>query len=105
MSRIINAVVAMCVVSVAVFIMGCGPKPASIEVTPANVTVNSADEAPTLTARVLDEAAQEIPNVQVAWTSSDPAVAEVDATGKVTAKKSGEATVTVAAGEVKQDVA
>jgi uncharacterized protein YjdB len=104
MNRVINAAVAMCVVSVAVLLVGCGPKPASIEVTPASVTVNNGDEAPTLTARVLDEAAQEIPNVQVAWTSSDPAVAEIDTTGKLTAKKSGEATVTVAAGEVKQDV-
>jgi uncharacterized protein YjdB len=104
MNRVINAAVAMCVVCVAVVLAGCGPKPASIEVTPASVAVNSADEAPTLTARVLDEAAQEIPNVQVAWTSSDPAVAAIDAAGKLAAKKSGEATVTVAAGEVKQDV-
>ncbi len=52
----------------------------------------------TLTATVSPD---DVTDPTVTWTSSDEAVATVDATGKVTAVAPGEATVTAACGEAK----
>jgi Tol biopolymer transport system component/uncharacterized protein YjdB len=48
----------------------------------------------TLVARSLDAADNELQNRAVAWTSSDPSIAEVDAVGRVVGKRAGAATVT-----------
>jgi uncharacterized protein YjdB len=86
----------------AVSLIGCAPKPASIEITPSDVVANSVDEAPALTARVLDDKGQEIADAKAAWSSSAADVAEVDAaTGALTIKASGKAEITAAVGEVK----
>jgi uncharacterized protein YjdB len=101
-----SKVVVAALILAAVFVLGCAPKPASIEITPSDVVVNSADEAPALAAKILDEKGQEVPDVKAAWSSSAPEVAEVDAaTGALTIKASGKAEITAAAGEVKSTVA
>ncbi len=99
-------VVAAATVLVAVSLIGCAPTPASIEITPSDLVVNSIDEAPALAAKVLDDKGQEVPEVKVAWSTSAADVADVDAaTGALTIKASGKAEITAAVGEVKGTVA
>ena len=97
---------ALVAVLMAVCLIGCAPKPASIEITPSDLVVNSTDEAPALTAKILDEKGQEVPEVKAVWSSSAADVVEVDAaTGALTVKASGTAEITATVGEVKAGVA
>lgn len=75
---------------------GCPAKVATVEVTPPSVTIKSEAETKQLTATPKNEAGEAIEGDKVvAWTSSDPAVAAVDAvTGKVKPAGSGKATIT-----------
>ena len=83
----------------------CAPKPAKIDVTPAKVTINAADEKAALKAAAKSEKGEEIKDAKFTFTSGDANVAAVSATGEVTAgKKSGSTNVTVAVGEVKANV-
>ncbi len=85
----------------AALLVGCGAKPASIDVEPGSVTLKSAGATHTLTATVKDAKGQAIEKHEpIVWSSSDAEVAEVSATGVVKAKSSGKADVTAAAGEV-----
>jgi uncharacterized protein YjdB len=79
----------------------CGPTVKRISMEPAQVQISTKGASVQVHATARDEKDQPIPDVQITWASSDPAVAAVDATGKVTAGKSGAATVTATAGEVK----
>jgi len=83
---------------------GCGQTPASIHATPPPGPLSSAGETLVLAARVLDAKGEEIQKPNVVWTSSAPEVAEVDAAGTVTAKKSGEAVIAVQAGQIKEEI-
>ena len=97
-----SKVIALVAVVSVVALFGCAPKPASIEITPPDVVVNAADEAPALAARVLDEKGQPIADAKVAWTSSDDKVAAVDpATGALTIKASGKAEINASIEAVK----
>ncbi len=81
----------------AAVIAGCTPKPASVNVSPAAVSLSEAGKSAPVSATVLDKDGKAIEKSPVAWSSSNPAVATV-ADGTVTAVKSGTATVTATAG-------
>lgn len=91
-------------VLIATFAWGCGQVPANVSVNPSELTLSSVDEAVALTAVVFDSKGEQIAQPKLEWVSSDPAVVTADATGKLTAKKSGEAVLTVTAGSVKKEV-
>lgn len=73
--------------------------PATVEVTPATVTVDPGDTT-RLNAAVADSNGASIGGPVVTWSSSDTAVATVDAQGLVTAVASGTANITAASGGV-----
>lgn len=70
-----------------------------IEVTPATSKLSEAGQNVALQARGLTEDGKAVEKVEFQFASSDPAVATVDAAGKVTAVKSGSATITAKAKE------
>ncbi|MGG6312354.1 S-layer homology domain-containing protein [Paenibacillus macerans] len=77
-------------------IVDYGPTPTVVKVTgvavtPSELTLTEGETSP-LTAEVMPSDAT---NKSVTWSSSDEAIAEVDASGVVTAKQSGTATITV----------
>ncbi len=82
-------------------VVACGPSVKRVDVEPGQALMGTKGSAVTLHAIPRDEKAQPVPDVQVDWNSSNPAVATVDPTGKVTAVRSGTATITAAAGDVK----
>lgn len=77
-----------------------GADPASVEVSPEELVLTASGETGELTAAVLDEDGEEIPNATVTWTSSDEEVATVDEAGVVEAVGEGSATITAMSGEV-----
>lgn len=72
----------------------CGPKVAKIDLDPATIDFAKKGETKTVVATPKDAEGKKVENVQLKWASSDPKVATVDATGKVTAVDSGEAKIT-----------
>lgn len=84
----------------------CGPKVASIDVQPSKVTLNQKGQVAKLTATPKDGEGKAVENIALTWTSSDPAVATVDAaSGSVTAVKTGDAVIKIAfQDKVTQDV-
>ena len=68
--------------------------PTTIVVSPAAATLQSLGETVQLAATVRDQNGQAMAGVSIWWTSGDPAVATVDASGLVTAVANGAATVT-----------
>lgn len=97
--RLFASVLAAC----AALLVSCKPeeKPGDTTVEVAEVTLSKTEltiengESETLTATVLPSNATD---KTVTWTSSKPAVAEVSATGVVTAKSEGEAVITAKSG-------
>ena len=81
------------------------PVPTTITISPASATFQSLGETAQLTAEVRDQNGQTMANAAVAWTSSDPSVATVAASGLVTAVANGAATVTATAGSASGTVA
>ncbi|MFO8174904.1 MAG: filamin/ABP280 repeat domain-containing protein [Longimicrobiales bacterium] len=65
---------------------------ASIEVQPSSLTVLEG-ESQNLTARVMDEFGNTLPDGAVTWSSDDPTVFSIDGSGKGTALAPGQATV------------
>jgi uncharacterized protein YjdB len=78
--------------------LGCA-KPAKVTITPKQVVLNDAGGTKTLTAAVFDKKDQPMEKAVVTFASSAPDVADVDATGKVTVKGSGETTITAKSGK------
>jgi len=74
------------------------PVAASVEITPAAVTLSSAGATEALTAVVRDSGGAEIAGAPVTWSSSDDGVATVSSSGVVTAVASGAATITATSG-------
>ena len=72
--------------------------PTAITISPASATFQSLGETVRLAATVQDQNGQTISGATVAWASSDPSVAAVDASGLVTAVANGTASVTATAG-------
>ncbi len=73
------------------------PQPSTVTVEPDTAVVVAGDTV-RLTARVLDRRARVISGAPVTWTSGDPMVATVDATGLVTGLREGQASVTATSG-------
>lgn len=84
---------------VLLFAAACS-KPTKVEVKPKRVELFALESAQTLDVAVLDQKDRPVKKVKLAYKSSAPEVADVDAAGKVTAKGSGEAVVTASIGEV-----
>ncbi|MFC3797963.1 sugar-binding protein [Cohnella sp. GCM10012308] len=79
-------------------------EPASIAVDPAAVALPVGGTA-SVTAAVYDQNNAAMSGVQIAWSSSDPAVAAVDATGTITAVSAGTSVVQAAYGGLTANVA
>jgi uncharacterized protein YjdB len=87
---------------VAAALAACGPSVKKLAVDPPTATLDQKGATVALKATARDDKDRLVTEgVKVAWTSSAPLVASVDEGGKVTALKSGEATITAAVGEVK----
>ncbi|HEX8320307.1 Ig-like domain-containing protein [Longimicrobium sp.] len=89
---VIRATVAGKVGEARVRVMQPLPVVARVEVTPTMVQLKPA-ETWNFTAQALSAAGQSMPGLPVQWSSSNPAVATVDAAGKVTARAVGEALI------------
>ena len=82
-----------CSASVKVDVVTPPPTASSVEVTAPQEWAPVGDSV-TYTAKVLDDEGNEITGTSVSWSSSDTAIATVDANGEVTAIAEGEATIT-----------
>ena len=69
-------------------------------VTPPATVLPALGHSVRLSAQVRDQNGQVMPGVGVAWTSSSPGVATVDATGLVTAVANGATTITATVASV-----
>lgn len=74
------------------------PRATTIMVNPVTVALDALGATRRLAAVVHDQHGRVMTGVSVAWSSSDPSVAEVDGSGLVTAVGNGAATITAAAG-------
>lgn len=70
----------------------CSRKPATIDISPKKVKLYGLQRSTRLTARMLDKKGQPFEKGTPSWSSSNPAIVEVDG-GRVTARKEGKATV------------
>ncbi len=84
---------------------GCSPKAEKIMVSPENIQLTAPDATAQLNAQAVDKNGAEVKGVVITWSSSDEAVAKVDANGKVSAVGSGSATVTAKADTLSATVA
>lgn len=90
----------------AVFVLAaCGPKVASIELAPGTLELGKKGEIKALTATPKDAEKKAVEGVQIAFASSDPKVATVDAKGQVSAVDTGEATITATFEQIKATAA
>ncbi|MEW6757668.1 MAG: Ig-like domain-containing protein [Acidobacteriota bacterium] len=74
-------------------------KPAQIEISPSELVLRDPGASKSLNVTVLDKKGNPIEKAELHFVSGAPDVAEVDGEGKVTARGSGEAVITVRAGE------
>lgn len=85
--------------------LGCGRKPASLDVSPRKVVLYGIGNGKELKVRVLDGRGADISdNFTVTFKVSPDGIAEASASGYVKAKKEGRATVTVEAGPISASV-
>ena len=77
-----------------------GGAPASVVLSPATAQLTSLGDTVRLTAEARNLSGAAIPGAHFWWTSSDTAVATVDASGLATALANGTATITASAGPV-----
>ena len=75
------------------------PTPSRVTIEPERIVVVAGDTV-RLRGRVLDDRARIISDAPLTWTSSDPAVATVDASGLVTGIREGHASITATSGPV-----
>lgn len=88
------------VMTAALLVLATGCKKVErIEVTPPTSKLSEAGQTVSLKASALTKDGEPVEKVQFQFASSDPAVATVDATGQVSALKSGSATITAKADE------
>ncbi|MFL5358309.1 Ig-like domain-containing protein [Archangium sp.] len=97
MKRLFNPLMAASVVLLA---SAC-QKVERIEVKPAKVELSEAGQAVALSAVAVTAKGEPVEKAKLEFTTSDAKVATVDATGKVSAVKSGAATISVTTGEVR----
>ena len=72
--------------------------PAIVTITPSSVTLTAIGETMQLNATVKDAKDQTVPGATVTWQSNNPAVAEVNTSGLVTARGNGPVTITATSG-------
>ncbi|TCW32615.1 Ig-like protein group 2 [Thermohydrogenium kirishiense] len=84
-------------------VSGTTQKPASIQLTLSDVKLN-VGETKTVNATVYDQNNNAMPNINVSWSSSDPTVATVDNTGKITAIAAGTTVVKATYGDLSASV-
>ena len=77
-----------------------GAPVASVTVTPRAAMLWEAGDQIRFVARIVDQDGREMPDVDVAWSSSEPDVADVDASGRVTAIANGWTIIHASAGGV-----
>lgn len=94
---------------ITVLLAGCGgdgatgagePKLASLTISPSSDTVESIGASVLLTATALDSRGAAIPGVSITWSSSNPAVAEVQPSGMVVGRAAGVTDIVASAGTV-----
>ena len=73
-------------------------KPTKVEVSPKELVLHDPGGSKTLTVTVFDQKNRPMDKAKVKFSTSAPEIAEVDEAGKVTAKGSGEATITASCG-------
>jgi uncharacterized protein YjdB len=88
------------VVSMALLTPACQAKVESITITPSPVKLTTDAKTALVQGAAKSAAGEVIEGVMVTWSSSDPAVAKVDASGSVEAVSSGKAKIVAKAGEV-----
>ena len=76
------------------------PRATTLTVTPATAGLTALGETVRLSAEVRDHNGQAMAGATVTWSSGDPSVATVDATGLVTAVSNGTATIAATSGSV-----
>ena len=96
MKRLFNPLMAASVVLLA---SACA-KVERIEVKPAKVELSEAGQSVALSAQAVTAEGKAVEKAELAFASTNTKVATVDATGKVTAVKSGSANISVSSGEV-----
>ncbi len=85
--------------------LGCGRKPASIEISPRKVVIYGIGRGKDLTVRVLDsKGATMTDDVPTTYSAAPAGIVETASSGRLTAKKEGRATVTVSAGKLSATV-
>ena len=75
-------------------------RPASVAVTPLAVELSAVGDTARLSAEVKDQRGWDMPQAVVTWSSADPSVATVDASGLVTAVGNGSTAITASSGSV-----
>jgi len=76
-------------------LLGCFQTPNELEITPAKVEIYDQGGSSSLKVRVMDKKNNQIENAKPLYRSADSSVAEVDASGKVTAQMSGKTEIIV----------
>jgi hypothetical protein len=90
---------------IALCLSGCSCRRAErIELTPLSLSPHCVGESAALTASVFDQHGELMPGAEVEFTSSNPGVAVVDASGIVTARSSGAAEITARSGKARMTV-
>ncbi len=82
-------------------VAACGPTVKTVSVEPGQAMMSTKGASLVLHGVAKDDKGAPVPDVQLAWSSSNAAAASVDATGKVSALKSGAADITASAGDIK----
>ncbi|WP_420633442.1 Ig-like domain-containing protein [Candidatus Palauibacter sp.] len=72
---------------------------ASATISPRQLNLSALGDTARLSAKILDARGHAVPGVEVAWSSSDPAVASVDGSGLVTAVDEGEVDIAATSGQ------
>ena len=80
------------------FITGNSPEPSTIVISPSAITFDAIGATESTTVEVRDQNNQVLPNGVVTWSSSDPMITTVSATGAVTSVGNGLAMITAVAG-------
>lgn len=85
-------------------LLSSDPEPETIRLSRTVVTLEAIGDTAQVSATVIDDEGQEMPDQPVTWTSSDPGVATVSSTGLITAVANGSAAVRAESGSASQQL-